>query len=131
MAEPRVYATQADLVDGEWMTAQDIPADVGGQLRRASRLVDKATRTAVYAIGPDGAPTSPEVVAILRDATCAQVAYWAETGDASGAGAVWSETRIGGVSLRRADQAPGTVSGRYAPELGDILAPLHRHVRVP
>ena len=71
-----IFATDAD---GEkWM---DEPLDgrsVDSLLRRASSLVQRAVRSARFAVTPAGMPEDPDVMDALRDATCEQVAVWVE-----------------------------------------------------
>ena len=74
---PAVYATEQQLA--EW-SGQAAPDNATVLLRAASRLVDSALLTAVYATDDDGAPTDTKVAAALRDATCAQAATWAALG---------------------------------------------------
>ncbi len=73
------YATSAELNDwlGSGVTA---PADPDRLLARASTLVDEMVR-APFDIDTDGIPTDPDVAAVLRDATCAQVEQWIEVGE--------------------------------------------------
>lgn len=54
----------------------DAPEDFDRLLERASELIDDYLRTAVYDVDDDGAPTDDDVIAALRDATCAQVEFW-------------------------------------------------------
>jgi len=91
-----VYAETSDLVamlpDG--LTA---PADATRLLIRASRAIDSALRTAVYAVDDDGVPTDTLLAAALLDATCEQAAWWLETGDEQGvAGTITSAGSGGG-----------------------------------
>ena len=91
-----VYADTADLVamlpDG--LAA---PEDATRLLTRASRAIDSALRTAVYAVDDDGAPTDTLLAAAVLEATCEQAAWWLETGDEQGvAGAITSAGSGGG-----------------------------------
>lgn len=55
----------------------DPPHDVDRLLERASELLDDYLRTAVFDVDDDtGLPTDADVIAALRDATCAQVEFW-------------------------------------------------------
>lgn len=120
MALP-VYATTTDLTDGDWLDAGDVPGDAAALLRRASRRIRRLTRTAIYSVDAEGAPTDQDVANTMRDATCALVAYWVDTGDPTGASAAYSSMGIGTASLtRRDDQDPD--SARDAPEAVEILA---------
>lgn len=71
-----VHATAAQLAAEPWSVSTDQP---GVLLRAASRLVDGALLTAVYATD-DGRATDPRVLGALADATCAQAAAWAALG---------------------------------------------------
>ena len=71
-----IFATPADVE--KWM---DEPLDgrsVDSLLRRASSLVQRAVRSARFAVTPAGMPEDPDVMDALRDATCEQVAVWVE-----------------------------------------------------
>lgn len=70
MAGPPVYATVDDLIV---YTGDPASVEVSPRfLVRASRQVDTALGIVRYAVDADEQPTDPEVVAALRDATCAQ-----------------------------------------------------------
>lgn len=47
-------------------------------IRRASSLVQYATRAARFDVLPSGMPEDPDIMDALRDATCEQVAVWVE-----------------------------------------------------
>lgn len=70
----RIYATAADVQ--EW-TGQAPPDNVVPLLRSASALVEEATMLAVYSVDQFGLPRRTADGDAFRDATCAQVAYWA------------------------------------------------------
>lgn len=116
-----VYATKQDLTKGGWIDAEEMPSSATADLAAASRLVRRLTLTAIYETDSDGAPTEPRVRDGLRDAVCAQVAWWEQTGDRTGAASIYAETRVGGVSLRRSAAGAEPGSARVAPELADIL----------
>jgi len=80
------YATLADLMEftGQETTA---PGDER-QLQRASDLVDAALQSAYYTVDASGNATDAGVIAALRNATCAQVEWWRQTGDEMGAKAL-------------------------------------------
>ena len=73
----RIYATAADVQ--EW-TDQAPPDNVVPLLRSASALAEEATMLAVYAVDTAGMPRHADHSAAFRDATCAQVAFWAANG---------------------------------------------------
>lgn len=111
------YATVAEL---EAWLGQTPPADAERLLDRASGLVDRATVAAVYKVDDQGAPTNPDMAATLRDATCAQVEYWIETGDEMAAMSTLSSVAIGSVRLGTGQQGGGA-SPRLAPRAADLL----------
>lgn len=61
------------------------PVNASTLLTRASLVIDDALVGAVYAVDVDGMPTDSVVVGALRDAVCAQVAWWMSMTD-SGTG---------------------------------------------
>ena len=80
----RTYATLSDLAS--WLG--EVPPDNAGRLLlTATRRVDLALVGAVYPVDDDSMPTDLVAIAALRDAVCAQVAWWNETGDTTGSGA--------------------------------------------
>jgi hypothetical protein len=73
------YATVDDLRDWLW---DEPPNDADRQLSNASRVIDSALFGAIYTTDPTThLPTDALIIAALRDATCAQVEWWLETGD--------------------------------------------------
>lgn len=92
------YATPEQLAA---YIGEDPPEDAERLLERASRDIDSALLTAVYATDPvTGAPTDARVLTALANAVCAQVEYWLETGDTgTGASDRWGSVSIGPVSL--------------------------------
>lgn len=111
----RVYATAADLAASIYAVTPP-PADVDNRLARASGIVEHAVALARYDVDANGLPTDAAVAEAMRQATCAQVAYWAETGDVSGAAAGWSQVGIGSVHLARAGAAGTGPGDRLAPD---------------
>jgi hypothetical protein len=100
----RVYATPADLTNyaGPNVVDDDSPR----LLARASELVDSQLLAAVYDTDADGYPVDVKVRATLRDATCAVVEWWQDTGDSTGAGAQFTESQIGTLRLKRTTPPP-------------------------
>ena len=118
----RVYATPDDLT--EWGVELD-QAEADRMIRRASALVENHTITARYATDAEGMPTDERIAEAFRDAVCAVVAWWEETGNASGAAGQYTDVSLGSLSLRRSTSAGGHSSAqaaRIAPEAVQILA---------
>lgn len=100
------------------------PADAMRLLARAGEFVDRLLLCARYPVDADGMPTEAGHIRALRKATCQQVKWWIDTGDPTGAGAVFQSVSIGGVSLSRGYTSRGSATGsdqRIAP---DALATL-------
>lgn len=129
-----IYATTTDLVT---YTGDVAPDGADNLLRRASVFLDaELFRLCHYDVDPTtGLPTDTAVAAMMRDATCAQVSWWDELGDSTGAlGAGWDSVEIGSVKLQRRSPTnigPAASAARQlAPEVGDVIlaAELPRHV---
>jgi hypothetical protein len=108
-----VYAKVSDLkkfLGVEELDASDTEAKAG--LRRASNEVRGLTRTTVYETDDDGLPTDTAVLEAFKDATCAFVAYWDETGDITGGNAIAGPVKILSVTL--GGTATGGASSRSA-----------------
>ena len=94
------YATAAEFRASDFvsdgLTVSAVDAVVDRLLSRASREVDKALLRAVYTVDDDSLPTDADVILALRDATCAQAAWWLETGDEAGAAAALNSAGSGG-----------------------------------
>lgn len=71
-----VYATAEDLAAEPWLLTAP-PSHVNRLLATASRVVRRATMTAVYRTDVDDYPTDSTLREAMRQATCAQVAAWA------------------------------------------------------
>jgi hypothetical protein len=120
----RVYATEADYAD--WIGEATAPAGTGVLLAQATRMLEgRVFRMCVYDVDEAGLPTHALVQAAFRDAVCAQVAWWEEVGDSTGAAGVgWSTVELGSARLGRSTTA---VSGedsparQVAPQVGDVL----------
>ena len=86
-------------------------------LRRAEIVIDDLTHGVIYDMSEPGTRTA------FREATCAQAAWFAETGDTSGALGVLGSASIGSVSLGAGVGASSARLGdtRYAPEAASIL----------
>lgn len=119
----RSYATAEDYQD---YTGQTPPADIDILLKRASVMLDaQVLRVCRYDVDTAGLPTNPLVAAAFRDAACAQVAWWEEIGDSTGAaGAGWGSVEIGTAKIARSLTATGPESSparQVAPAAGDAL----------
>lgn len=121
-ADAAAYATTTDLAG---FTGTAPPLDAARLLARASDLIDSMLLSARYPVDDDGLPTDTGHIAAFRKATCQQVAWWIETGDPSGAGAVFQSVSIAGVSLSRGYTSKGSATGaaaRLAPDVWSTLA---------
>lgn len=115
----RSYATSGDLAD-YLQTAP--PDDADRLLARATDIIDRLIIAARYTVDDDGEPTDTAVAAALRKATCAQVAWWIETGDEWGLGSSYASVSIGSVSLSRAQGGGASSAGRVGPDVWAALA---------
>ncbi|MFG1997882.1 hypothetical protein ACGFNU_01890 [Spirillospora sp. NPDC048911] len=109
------YATVQQL---QAFSGNTPPADAERLLDRAAEFVDDLLLTARYATDAAGLPADPKIAEVLSRATCAQAAYWLETGDAEGAGAHYQSVHIGSITLTR---GAGGSNGRVAPQAATIL----------
>lgn len=73
------YATVAELTA---FTGAAAPVDAARLLQRASDLVDTIV-CAPYATDLSGMPTDVDIIAALKNATCAQVELWGEVSEAN------------------------------------------------
>lgn len=130
----RVYATHSDLVS---YAPADVTVPEQGEadrmLARASEAVEDLTAAAVYPTDSGGLPTDDTHVTAMRDATCAQVVWWLDTGDELGTAGQWGNVAAGSISLSRGSTGYGTTPG-HTPDtvarplrLAGLLpgAPLH------
>lgn len=121
----RQYATAAEFTASEWATTEPPAGELDSYLMRATRAVERMTVTAVYNTDTAGMPTDTAIREAFRDATCAQVAYWANTGDIDGSVAAGGSMSIGSVSLgataKMSTDVRARQDARYAPEAVSIL----------
>ncbi|MEV4053035.1 hypothetical protein AB0J55_17770 [Amycolatopsis sp. NPDC049688] len=121
-----VYATLGDLAEHkpEDVTLSSSNTELARQLESASREIRRATKTAIYDVDSDGYPTDTKIRETFRLATCAQVYWWAETGDEQGVAGQFNNVSIGSVSMSRGGgaAAAGGNDGRLAPTAATILA---------
>ena len=118
MADQRQYATITEFSTWDDATEYTVPSD--SLLRRASGVIDGLTRHSAFLVDVDGYPTDIDVLDVFRDATSAQVAYWEETGDITGAEAQGGSFSIGSVKIGAAGDTSSKQS-RIAPEAVQIL----------
>lgn len=69
----RVYATADDVID--WLGDYP-PANVDTLITRASLIVDELLIGVRYAVDTNSMPTDTTVIQALKDAVCAQIAWW-------------------------------------------------------
>lgn len=120
----RQYASTTEFDD--WDEDDDYPTPTDSKLRRASGVIDGLTRNSRYDVDEDGYPTDPDVTDAFRDATCAQVAWFEETDDPTGAGSQDGTFTIGSVSIgargrSTGNGAPDAASSRISPEAVEVL----------
>ncbi|WP_051702043.1 hypothetical protein [Mycetocola saprophilus] len=122
MGKPKPYATPEDYATWTGETIQVSPV----LLRRAEIRVRSMLTGVVYPVDADGNATDPEHIQALMEATCAQAAFFEDTGDISGSLAVLGGASIGTVKLGTPTTAAGgkgsAVDLRYSSEVADILA---------
>jgi hypothetical protein len=115
------HAVAQDYLD---FTGEDLPdgftePKLNALLRRASLTVDGYLPRGVVVDSDD-----LDIAETLRDATCAQAAWWVETadGDPSGAAGVYDSVSILDVTLsKRASSSDGSDDVRISPEAVSIL----------
>lgn len=114
------YVTSDNLPDG--MDAQFVDVDLA--IKDASYRIRDALKSARFAVDSAGVPVDADVKTAIQDATIAQLAFWGETGDTTGAGA---QTGGGSILSLSLPGGTGTLSAREkaeardAPTVGDIL----------
>lgn len=109
------YATSEELAT--WL-GTDAPAGADRLLTIASHRIKRVIRHALYDTDDDGEATDEDVIAALRDATCAQVQYMTVTGDETGATRGATALSLGSASVSFA--APTERGGE--PGLSDVAA---------
>lgn len=99
------YATTTDLA--EWLGTAP-PVGASRLLVQASRAINDALLTAVYPVDDNGSPTDATQIQALRNATCAVVEWWLETGDELGASGDWQSASAGDVSISKSTTGSST-----------------------
>ena len=124
-----IFATDADVE--KWMGEPLDGRSVDSLLRRASSLVQRAVRSARFAVTPAGMPTDPDIEDALRDAVCEQVTVWLENDvnpvEVASAAAPVAASSIGDASINYGDSsasnaAKDSISTELHPAAFDILA---------
>ena len=124
-----IFATDADVE--KWMGEPLDGRSVDALLRRASSLVQRAVRSARFAVTPAGMPQDPDIEEALRDATCEQVTVWLENDvnpvEVASAAAPVAASSIGDASVNYGDSsasnaAKDSISTTLHPAALDILA---------
>ncbi|MEU7400007.1 hypothetical protein [Streptomyces sp. NPDC044948] len=124
-----VYATVTNLAD----YLGTAPPDDGERLlAAASRMLDAwGLAYCRYDVDDQGMPSDPDVAEAIGRAVCAQVAWWGEVGDSTGAaGAGWASVSIGSVNLGgKATAADGgdSAARQIAPQVADELRAPYLH----
>ncbi|WP_433444557.1 hypothetical protein [Nonomuraea sp. CA-141351] len=111
-----VYATPDDYAD---YTRKPAPADIEGELERASERIDELLTVAVYRTDDTGMPIEPDEREALKRATCAQAAWSLAVGDPYGVASAYKDVQIGSVKLGGRTDAGGPP--RYAQDAVSIL----------
>jgi hypothetical protein len=109
------YATSTELAT--WLGTA-APANADRLLTIAAHRIKRVIRHALYDTDTDGEATDEDVIAALRDATCAQVQYMTVTGDETGATRGATALSLGAASVSFA--APTDRDGE--PGLSDVAA---------
>ena len=124
-----IFATDADVE--KWMGEPLDVRSVDVLLRRASSLVQRAVRSARFAVTPAGMPQDPDIEEALRDATCEQVTVWLENDvnpvEVASAAAPVAASSIGDASINYGDSsasnaAKDSISTTLHPAALEILA---------
>lgn len=74
------YATAAELAA---YLGAPAPTDAARLLDRASELMDDTVRAPFTTSGDGDLPTDASIAAAMKNATCAQVEFWQEVGEAN------------------------------------------------
>jgi len=106
----------ADAVDLAAYTGETAPTNAVVLLRRASSLVTQAIRATLYDVdAATGLPTDVDVIATVKEATCAQASAWAANNVNPLAGRA-------GVAKDIASKSGGGVTVQYASYADDAKA---------
>lgn len=109
-----VYATVGDYLDVD----DNPPDNIDALLATASRLVRKATKSAIYDVDAAGKPSDVDVLAAFRDATVLHAKAMADAGitspnaGAAGISALVTSASIVGASVSYAGATGDTLTAR-------------------
>lgn len=109
------YAEASDVPAG---IAEDLD-DLEHALRTASYAIRNVLKTASFEVDDEGRPADDHIAEALKDATLAQLAFWSETGDPTGAGIQGGGGSILSVSL---PGGSGTTDARTKQDARDAPA---------
>jgi hypothetical protein len=120
----RVYATAGDyedLAEEPFENPGEQNVRLNKRLRSASIEIEGLTRFAVFDTDDDGYPTDADVADALKEATCAIVEHWEDTGDPRGVEAAQGAVKILSVSLGTTSSGDSKESPRdkLAARIGD------------
>lgn len=117
-----IYAVRTDLI-AYVPASTTVPTDPEATrlLTSASKLIRRATKTAIYDTDTSGYPTNVDIRQAFRDATCAQAEWWiANPGEELGTARQYSTVSIGSMTLVRGGKGHGGASsGSEGPKLAE------------
>ncbi len=114
----RVYATIDDLT--AWI-GEYPPVNADVLLARASLTIEDLTVGVRYDVDGDQLPTDQAVIDAMRDAVCAQVAWWLAADQGACAGDAASGCQGGDPRLKRFDLNQTIASTSVAPDALKVL----------
>ncbi|MCA1008996.1 hypothetical protein LCL87_25070 [Rhodococcus hoagii] len=123
-----VFATEDQL--SSWLGTPG-PLNAGVLLREASILVRDACRCDVFDTLPNGLPEDDDKREALQDATCAQAATWAATGDdpLKGPGGQEPRMTLSGIDGAQVSFDTYLTAGDRAKSLTQLCASAYRILR--
>ncbi|MGW0039828.1 hypothetical protein [Gordonia sp. NPDC003376] len=117
-----LHATEDDV--NAW-AGESLDANLTPLIRSASILVTAACRNDLYDLDASGKPADEDLADAMRDATCAQVVYWAKSGITPSGGAASITPAVTEVSVDGAtEKADATVVAASAAEAVSSLSTL-------
>lgn len=109
-----IHATKAELAAYLAVAEAALPADADRLLARASELIDTHAFGYYVVDSVTSRAVDTHVLVGLRDATCAQIEWWMQTGDEVEATSRFAYPGIGSLNVR-------TSGRRLAPRAQDAL----------